>query len=177
VVEREGISVRHPARFVLVGSGNPEEGDLRPQLLDRFGLHARIVTITNVDERVEIVKRRRAYDADPFAFAAAWEKETARLQRKIKQAQKRLPEVQLPDPVLYKIAELCVKLEVDGHRGELTLSRAATALAAFEGRNEVRIEDVRRIAILALRHRLRKDPLETQDDATRIERAVEEVLA
>jgi len=177
VVEREGISVRHPARFVLVGSGNPEEGDLRPQLLDRFGLHARIVTITNVDERVEIVKRRRAYDADPFAFAAAWEKETARLQRKIKQAQKRLPEVQLPDPVLYKIAELCVKLEVDGHRGELTLSRAATALAAFEGRNEVRVEDVRRIAILALRHRLRKDPLETQDDATRIERAVEEVLA
>jgi magnesium chelatase subunit I len=177
VVEREGISIRHPARFVLVGSGNPEEGDLRPQLLDRFGLHARIVTITNVDERVEIVKRRRAYDADPFAFAAAWEKETARLQRKIKQAQKRLPEVQLPDPVLYKIAELCVKLEVDGHRGELTLSRAATALAAFEGRNEVRVEDVRRIAILALRHRLRKDPLETQDDATRIERAVEEVLA
>lgn len=176
VVEREGISVRHPARFVLVGSGNPEEGDLRPQLLDRFGLHARITTITDVAERVEIVKRRRAYDADPFAFVAAWEKETARLQRKIKQAQKRLPEVELPDPILYKIAELCVKLEVDGHRGELTLSRAAAALAAFEGRNEVRIEDVRRIAVLALRHRLRKDPLETQDDATRIERAVEEVL-
>ncbi len=176
VVEREGISVRHPARFVLVGSGNPEEGDLRPQLLDRFGLHARIVTITNVDERVEIVKRRRAYDSDPFAFAAAWEKETARLQRKIKQAQKRLPEVMLPDPVLYKIAELCVKLEVDGHRGELTLSRTASALAAFEGHGEVRVEDVRRIAVLSLRHRLRKDPLETQDDAARIERAVDEVL-
>ncbi|MEI6180752.1 MAG: ATP-binding protein, partial [Chloroflexales bacterium] len=102
VVEREGISIRHPARFVLVGSGNPEEGDLRPQLLDRFGLHARIVTITNVDERVEIVKRRRAYDSDPHAFAALWEKETAKLQRKIRAAQKRLPEVTLPDPVLYK---------------------------------------------------------------------------
>ena len=146
-------------------------------MLDRFGLHARIVTITNVDERVEIVKRRRAYDSDPHAFAALWEKDTAKLQRKIKAAQKRLPEVTLPDPVLYKIAELCVKLEIDGHRGELTLSRAATSLAAIEGHDEVRLEDVRRITILSLRHRLRKDPLETQDDAARIERAVEEVLA
>jgi magnesium chelatase subunit I len=176
VVEREGISVRHPARFVLVGSGNPEEGDLRPQLLDRFGLHARITTITDVEERVEIVKRRRAYDADPFAFMATCEKETQKLQRKIKAAQKRLTEVTLPDPILYKIAELCVKLEIDGHRGELTLSRTATALAALEGHSEVRLEDVRRITTLALRHRLRKDPLETQDDAVRIERAVEEVL-
>jgi len=176
LVEREGISVRHPARFVLVGSGNPEEGDLRPQLLDRFGLHARIVTITDVPERVEIVKRRRAYDADPHAFAAAWEKETAKLQRKIKAAQKRLPTVELSDPVLYKLAELCVRLEIDGHRGELTLSRAATALAAYEGRDVVELADVRRIATLALRHRLRKDPLETQDDAARIDRAVAEVL-
>nr|WP_129670670.1 magnesium chelatase ATPase subunit I [Candidatus Chloroploca sp. Khr17] len=176
VVEREGISIRHPARFVLVGSGNPEEGDLRPQLLDRFGLHARITTITSVDDRVEIVKRRRAYDTDPFTFVDEWAKETSKLQRKIKSAQKRLPEVTLPDPTLYKIAELCVKLEIDGHRGELTLSRAASSLAAFEGHNEVRMEDVRRIANLALRHRLRKDPLETQDDAVRIERAVEEVL-
>ena len=176
VVEREGISVRHPARFVLVGSGNPEEGDLRPQLLDRFGLHARITTITNVEERVEIVKRRRAYDADAETFTTTWAKETVKLQRKIKSAQKRLPEVVLPDPVLYKIAELCVRLEIDGHRGELTLSRTATALAAFEGHDEVQLDDVRRIAILALRHRLRKDPLETQDDAVRIERAVEEIL-
>jgi magnesium chelatase subunit I len=176
VVEREGVSVRHPARFVLVGSGNPEEGDLRPQLLDRFGLHARITTINDVAERVEIVKRRRAYDADPFAFADAWTKETTKLQRRIKQAQKRLPEVELPDPVLYKIAELCVKLGIDGHRGELTLSRTATALAALEGHSEVRSEDVARIAVLALRHRLRKDPLETQDDAVKIERAVAETL-
>jgi len=176
VVEREGISIRHPARFVLVGSGNPEEGDLRPQLLDRFGLHARIVTITDVDERVEIVKRRRAFDSDPHAFAAAWEKEQARLQRKIKSAQKRLPEVELPDPVLHKIAELCVNLEVDGHRGELTISRAATALTAFEGHKAVGEDEVRRVALLALRHRLRKDPLETQDDEAKIERALNEVI-
>jgi magnesium chelatase subunit I len=161
---------------VLVGSGNPEEGDLRPQLLDRFGLHARIVTITDVDERVEIVKRRRAFDNDPHAFAADWEKEQARLQRKIKSAQKRLPEVELPDLVLHKIAELCVNLEVDGHRGELTISRAATALTAFEGHKAVGEDEVRRVALLALRHRLRKDPLETQDDEAKIERALSEVL-
>jgi magnesium chelatase subunit I len=176
VVEREGISIRHPARFVLVGSGNPEEGDLRPQLLDRFGLHARITTITDVAERVEIVKRRRAYDADPHAFAEAWEKEQARLRRQIKAAQKRLPETTLPDTVLYNIAELCVKLAVDGHRGELTISRAATALAALENHKEVQAEDVRRVAMLALRHRLRKDPLETQDDTVKIEEALSEVF-
>lgn len=176
VVEREGVSIRHPARFVLVGSGNPEEGDLRPQLLDRFGLHARITTITNVENRVEIVRRRRDYDADPFAFAEAWKKQQARLQRQIKAAQKRMPEVQLPDTILYKIAELCVKLEIDGHRGELTISRAATSMAALEGHNEVTLDDVRRVAMLALRHRLRKDPLETQDDDVRVESAMAEVL-
>jgi magnesium chelatase subunit I len=177
VVEREGISIRHPARFVLVGSGNPEEGDLRPQLLDRFGLNARITTITSVEERVEIVKRRAAYDSNPHKFTDDWEKEQTKLRRKIKSAQKRLPDVVLPDPILYKIAELCVKLEVDGHRGELTISRAATSLAAFEGRDEVSGDDVRRVALLALRHRLRKDPLETQDDEVKIEQALAEVFS
>jgi magnesium chelatase subunit I len=176
VVEREGVSIRHPARFVLVGSGNPEEGDLRPQLLDRFGLHARITTIANVEERVEIVKRRRWFDADPHDFADAWQKQQARLQRQIKTAQKRLPDVVLPDPILYRIAELCVALAIDGHRGELTISRAATAMAALENHKEVQLSDVRRVAMLALRHRLRKDPLETQDDDVRIESAVAEVL-
>jgi magnesium chelatase subunit I len=176
LVEREGMSVRHPARFVLVGSGNPEEGDLRPQLLDRFGLHARITTITDIAERVEIVKRRRAYDADPAGFAQSWEKEQARLRRQIKAAQKRLPDVVLPDPVLYQIADLCVRLEIDGHRGELTISRTATALAAFEGHAEVNADHVRRIAVLALRHRLRKDPLETQEDDVKIEQALDEVF-
>jgi magnesium chelatase subunit I len=176
VVEREGMSVRHPARFVLVGSGNPEEGDLRPQLLDRFGLHARITTITDVAERVEIVKRRRAYDADPHAFVVAWEKEQKKLQRKLKAGQQLLPKVVLPDMLLYQIAELCVRLEIDGHRGELTLSRAATALAAYEGRAEVAADDVRRVAVLALRHRLRKDPLESVEAEPRIEQAVAETF-
>jgi magnesium chelatase subunit I len=176
VVEREGIGVRHPARFVLVGSGNPEEGDLRPQLLDRFGLHARITTIEDVGERVEIVRRRRAFDQDPAAFAAAWDKEEAKLRRKLSAAQKRLPTIELTDEALYAAAHLCVALAIDGHRGELTLCRAATALAALEGRKATTPKDVANVATLALRHRLRKDPLESGGDDTRIERAVAEVI-
>jgi magnesium chelatase subunit I len=176
VVEREGISVRHPARFVLVGSGNPEEGDLRPQLLDRFGLHARITTIDDVAERVEIVKRRRAFDADPVAFAQQWEREQQRLQRRIRAAQKRLTSVELTDEALYAAARLCVALNIDGHRGELTLARAAVALAAFEGRDSAQPSDIARVATLSLRHRLRKDPLETSGDDARIERAVAETI-
>jgi magnesium chelatase subunit I len=177
VVEREGVSIRHPARFVLVGSGNPEEGDLRPQLLDRFGLHARITTISDVKERVEIVKRRRAFDADPSGFAMAWEKETRKLQRKLKAAQKKLPQVELTDETLLAAAGVCVALEIDGHRGELTLARAATALAAFDGRDQTSPADVGRVALLSLRHRLRKDPLEQSGDEARIERAVQEVIS
>jgi magnesium chelatase subunit I len=176
VVEREGISVRHPARFVLVGSGNPEEGDLRPQLLDRFGLHARIVTIEDVSERVEIVRRRRAFDLDPAGFLQRWEKEQRKLQRQIKSAQKRLPEIELPDAVIYAAARLCVALGIDGHRGELTLCRAAVALAALEGNTTVEPADIGRVAALALRHRLRKDPLETAGDDDRIIRTVQEIL-
>lgn len=175
VVEREGISVRHPARFVLVGSGNPEEGDLRPQLLDRFGLHARITTIEDVAARVEIVRRRRAFDADPHGFVAHWEKEQAKLRRRLSAARRRLPEVELTDEALQAAAQLCVTLAVDGHRGELTLSRAVVALAALEGRNTTQIQDIAQIATLALRHRLRKDPLESSGDDVRIDRAVQEV--
>ncbi|HEU4326024.1 MAG TPA: magnesium chelatase ATPase subunit I [Roseiflexaceae bacterium] len=176
VVEREGVSVRHPARFVLVGSGNPEEGDLRPQLLDRFGLHARITTIEDVAERVEIVRRRRAYDADPVAFVARWDKEQQKLQRKLDAARGRLATVNLTDAALVAAARLCVALAIDGHRGELTLCRAAGALVALEGRAVVRSADIGRVAPLALRHRLRKDPLESTGDDTRIERAVAEVI-
>jgi magnesium chelatase subunit I len=176
VVEREGVSVRHPARFVLVGSGNPEEGDLRPQLLDRFGLHARITTIEDVQERVEIVRRRRAYDNDAVAFAAQWDKEQNKLRRRITAAQKRLPNVELTDDALFAAARLCVALAIDGHRGELTLSRAAVALAALEGRDAAQPVDVSRVANLALRHRLRKDPLESSGDDARIERAVADMI-
>lgn len=175
VVEREGMSVRHPARFVLVGSGNPEEGDLRPQLLDRFGLHAHITTITDIHERVEIVRRRRAFDLDPAAFVAQWEKEQTKLARRIRTAQKLLPEVQIADGALYAAAELCALLAIDGHRGELTLIRAAGALAAYEKRTAATAVDVLRVATLALRHRLRKDPLESAGDEVRIERAIADI--
>ncbi len=173
VVEREGVSVRHPARFVLVGSGNPEEGDLRPQLLDRFGMHARISTITDVSLRVEIVKRRRAFDADPAAFAAAWEKEQRALRNRITRAQKAVAGVELPDPLLTQIAQVCMRLGIDGHRGELTLARAAAALAAFNHSPRVTWQEVVAVAPACLRHRLRRDPLETVDSDEKIERALQ----
>jgi magnesium chelatase subunit I len=176
VVEREGISVRHPARFVLVGSGNPEEGELRPQLLDRFGLHARITTITDVAQRMEIVRRRRAFDADPLAFLAAWEPQQRALRRRIVAAQKRVAHVEMPDDVLMCAARLCMQLGVDGHRGELTLARAACALATFEGRGRATLDDLRRVAVPALRHRLRRDPLETTDAGERVLQAMEKTL-
>lgn len=176
VVEREGISVRHPARFVLVGSGNPEEGDLRPQLLDRFGLHARITTIEDVDERVEIVYRRRAYDNDPAGFVAEWEPAQEKLRRRLVKAQKQRSKIELTPAAIRGAARLCVALDVDGHRGELTLCRAAVALAALEGRRTVETGDIARVAILALQHRLRKDPLEHVDDDARVHRAVDDVL-
>lgn len=176
VVEREGISIRHPARFVLVGSGNPEEGELRPQLLDRFGLHARIITITDVGKRVEIVKRRHEYDEDPQAFLKKWSREQRKLQRKILNAKGLLPEVSMSDDVLTDVAKLCMQLGIDGHRGELTITRTAHAFAAFNGDKEVTMDHVREIAGLALRHRLRKDPLETMDPGEKIERELAKVL-
>ncbi len=177
VVEREGISIRHPARFVLVGSGNPEEGDLRPQLLDRFGLHARITTITDIDERVEIVRRRRAYDNDPAGFVAAWEPEQEALRQQLLQAQQHVAQVELTDETIETAARLWVLLAVDGHRGELTLCRAAVALAALDGRSRTEPEDIARVATLSLQHRLRKDPLESVGDDERVKRAVAQILA
>ncbi|MCF8382950.1 MAG: magnesium chelatase ATPase subunit I [Chlorobium sp.] len=176
VVEREGISIRHPARFVLVGSGNPEEGELRPQLLDRFGLHARIITILDVAKRVDIVKRRRDFDEDPDAFMKKYNREQLKLQKKIQQAKDLLPQVSMNDSVLTDIARLCMNLGIDGHRGELTITRTAHAYAAFLGDKEVTMKHVREIAGLCLRHRLRKDPLETLDAGEKIERELAKVL-
>ncbi|NTV66522.1 MAG: magnesium chelatase ATPase subunit I [Chlorobaculum sp.] len=176
VVEREGISIRHPARFVLVGSGNPEEGELRPQLLDRFGLHARIITINDVAKRVQIVKLRREYDEDPEAFMKKVTKEQQKLQKKIVAAQQLLPQVTMDDAVLTDIARLCMNLGIDGHRGELTITRTAHAFAAWEGDKEVTMKHVREIAGLCLRHRLRKDPLETVDAGEKIDRELGKVL-
>ncbi len=177
VVEREGMSIKHPARFVLVGSGNPEEGELRPQLLDRFGLHARITTITNLAQRVEIVKRRRAFDANPDEFLETWKPEQQALQARIMQAQKLVSQVELPDDLLMLIAELCMNLGIDGHRGELTVSRAASAHAAFFGRTTVTLNDIKAVAVPALRHRLRRDPLETMDAGEKVERELQKILS
>jgi len=168
VVEREGISIRHPARFVLIGSGNPEEGELRPQLLDRFGLAVQVTTLTDVAQRVLVVRRRQAYEADPAAFLAAQEKGQEALRRRIRAAQRALPEVELSDPILYAITDLCVRLGVDGHRGELTVARAATAMAAFRAHDAVGIGEVIAVAVPALKHRLRKDPLEESDGGERV---------
>ncbi|HEX8723659.1 MAG TPA: VWA domain-containing protein, partial [Pyrinomonadaceae bacterium] len=175
-VEREGVSAEHPARFRLVGSGNPEEGELRPQLLDRFGLCAEVETENDLDSRVLIVERREEFDADPAAFNAAHEREQARLRRRVVRAAERFAGVKVPREVLRRIAELCLRLGVHGHRGEITVSRAARALAALEGRGEVSAADVKRVAPLALRHRLRRDPLEQGGGGARVERAAEEIF-
>ncbi|HYE64162.1 MAG TPA: magnesium chelatase ATPase subunit I [Pyrinomonadaceae bacterium] len=176
-VEREGISVEHPARFVLVGSGNPEEGELRPQLLDRFGLHVEVKTPDDIDQRVRVVERREAFERDPAGFRAVVEAEQQRLRRKLLRARKSFREVKLSGGLLRRIAELCAHLKIDGHRGELTITRAARALAAFEGRREVSEADVRRVAAMSLRHRLRRDPLEQSGSSARIEQAFERLFA
>lgn len=175
VVERESISVSHPARFVLIGSGNPEEGELRPQLLDRFGLHTQIETITDLDQRVEIVERRERFERDPEAFVIDAKTEQNRLRQRISRAKGMLARVELDRALLRRIAGVCLALEIDGHRGELTVARAARALAAFEGRAKVVFNDVRRVAVMSLRHRLRKDPLERIDSGSLVEQALEEL--
>lgn len=172
VVEREGLSVRHPAEFVLVGSGNPEEGDLRPQLLDRFGLYTQIATITDVKQRMEVVKRSEAFRIDPEGFLKQWQPKQDDLRRKIVTAREVIAGMEIPEKLLKRIVELCLKLHIDGHRGEITLTRAARALAALEGRKKVRASDIRRVADISLRHRLRKDPLEEIDSGQKIQEAM-----
>ncbi|HEX8186795.1 MAG TPA: magnesium chelatase ATPase subunit I [Pyrinomonadaceae bacterium] len=175
-VEREGVSAEHPARFVLVGSGNPEEGELRPQLLDRFGLCVEVETEKDLDSRVLIVERREAFDRDPAAFNLSARSEQARLCRRVSRAAALYAETEVPRPVLRQATELCLRLGVDGHRGEITLTRAARALAALEGRRSVSAEDVQRVAPMSLRHRLRRDPLEQGGGGARVERAAEDVF-
>lgn len=177
VVEREGISISHPARFVLVGSGNPEEGELRPQLLDRFGLYTQITTINDLDERVEIVERRERFEREPESFLAEFDAAQEQLRQRLIRAKKIHACVTIDRSIMRRIAQLCVALNVDGHRGELTIARSARALAALESRASVTIDDVKRMAAMSLRHRLRKDPLEKVDSGQRIEQATEMVFA
>lgn len=176
VVEREGLSVRHPARFVLVGSGNPEEGELRPQLLDRFGLSVEVKTPTDIKTRVEVVLRRDAFEHDPEGFTAKWAKENARVRRQIVAGRDHLPNVAVPQSILERAAQLCIKLGTDGLRGELTLMRTARALAALEGAAEVTDDHLKRVAPSSLRHRLRRNPLDDAGSTTRVERAVAELF-
>jgi magnesium chelatase subunit I len=175
VVEREGLSIRHPARFVLVGSGNPEEGELRPQLLDRFGLSVEVTSPTEVAERVEVIRRRDAFDRDSSAFVKAWRTEEAKLRSRIVNARGALRDVIASDRLLHDCATLCLALGADGLRGELTLLRAARALAALDGSEPGRAH-LRRVAPMALGHRLRRDPLDEAGGAARIARALDEVL-
>ncbi len=176
VVEREGLSVRHPARFVLIGSGNPEEGELRPQLLDRFGLSVEVKTPTELSERIEVVKRRDAFERDPAAFLAQWKKHDDALRRRIVAGRKRLADIVLPDAMLENAARLCMQLGTDGLRAELTLIRAARALASFEQAETVELAHLRRVAPPALRHRLRRDPLDESGSSVRVDRALAEVF-
>ena len=176
VVEREGLSVRHPARFVLVGSGNPEEGELRPQLLDRFGLSVEVKTPQDLDQRVLVIKRRDAFERDPEAFREAYAADNEALRNHILKARKTLDKVVTGDDLLRTCAQLCQKLGTDGLRAELTLMRASRAYAAIQGKKTVTTAHLRAIAPLALRHRLRRNPLDDTGSGTRVQRALEEVL-
>jgi magnesium chelatase subunit I len=175
VVEREGLSVRHPARFVLVGSGNPEEGELRPQLLDRFGLSVEVRTPQDLEQRVEVVRRADAFSRDPAGFTARWKAADGKVRARIAAARSRLGATDLPATTLTFASRLCMAMGSDGLRGELTLARAARALAALEGAPAADEAHVRRVAPMALRHRLRRDPLDETGSTSRVERALAEL--
>jgi magnesium chelatase subunit I len=177
VVEREGLSVRHPARFVLIGSGNPEEGELRPQLLDRFGLSVEVRTPADLKTRVEIVKRRDAYESDREAFCKAWATKDRELRTRIRAARRALKAIETPDALYETAARICISLGSDGLRGEITLMRGARALACLKGRSEVAMDDLREVAPMALSHRLRRDPLDEAGSTARVERALSQMFA
>ena len=176
LVERDGLSIRHPARFVLIGSGNPEEGELRPQLLDRFGLSVEVKTPDDIEQRVEIMRRCDAQERDAEKFAAKWKSEDAKVLRQIDRAKKALPKVKTPAKVLRDTAALCKAVGADGLRGELTLMRGARAYAALEGDAAVTLDHLKAMAPLSLRHRLRRDVLDETGSTVRIERALEELF-
>ena len=176
VVERDGLSVRHPARFVLIGSGNPEEGELRPQLLDRFGLSVDVKTPKEVLVRIEIIKRREFFERDPESFLLQWAGAEQKIKEQIIQSRKRLLKITVSDELLIATSQLCAHLGADGLRGELTLMRAIRALAAYDGSKSAHLGHLRKIAPLALCHRLRRDPLDDTGSSIRIERALDELF-
>ncbi|MGV9232193.1 putative cobaltochelatase [Streptomyces nigra] len=174
-VEREGVSVRHASKFLLVGTMNPEEGELRPQLLDRFGLTVEVAASREPDQRVEVVRRRLAYDDDPAGFAARWADEEAAVRQRIVAARELLPSVRLGDGALRQIAATCAAFEVDGMRADIVMARTAVALAAWAGRTDVLAEDVRQAALLALPHRRRRNPFDAPGlDEDKLDETLEE---
>ncbi|MBO0830282.1 MAG: AAA family ATPase, partial [Streptosporangiales bacterium] len=172
-VERDGVSLSHASTFLLVGTMNPEEGELRPQLLDRFGLTVDVAAARDVERRVEVVRRRLAFEADPAGFAAGWRDEEEALAARIAAARQRLDGVALPDTELRRIAAVCAAFEVDGMRADLVTARTAVAHAAWRGASEVTEEDVRVAVRLALPHRRRRDPF---DEPELDERALDDAL-
>jgi magnesium chelatase subunit I len=175
-VEREGISIKHPARFVLVGSGNPEEGELRPQLLDRFGMHAEIRTVRDPETRVRVVEERSNFDKNPEECIKANFEELEGLKKRILDAQELLPNVELDYELRVKISQVCGSLDVDGLRGDIVTNRAAKAYAAYNQRSKVTLDDIEKVITLCLRHRLRKDPLESIDSGDKVNSVFEEVF-
>ena len=176
LVERDGLSIRHAARFVLIGSGNPEEGELRPQLLDRFGLSVEVTSPRDIETRVMVIERRDAFDRDRAAFITEWQPAEDDLRARITAARRILPTIATPSTALYDAAALCIALGSDGLRGELTLIRAARAMAALDGETRISRAHLRQIAPMALRHRLRRDPLDESGSSTRVQRQLDEVL-
>lgn len=176
-VEREGISISHPARFILVGSGNPEEGELRPQLLDRFGMHAQIGTVKDAELRVKIVEQRASFDESPIGFRNHYLQSQQELTERIVAARQLLQEVTIDYESRVKISQICSELDVDGLRGDIVTNRASQALAAFEGRAEVTPQDIFRVIPLCLRHRLRKDPLESIDSGDKVRETFKRVFS
>jgi magnesium chelatase subunit I len=176
-VEREGISICHPARFVLVGSGNPEEGELRPQLLDRFGMHVEIRTVKEPALRVQIVEQRTEFDRNPRKFVKRYHAQQRALRSQIVRAQKKLKTIAIPYNMRMMISQVCANLNVDGIRGDIVTNRAAIALVALEGRQDVAIDDIQRVIAICLRHRLRRDPLESIDSGDKVRKAFRQVFA
>lgn len=174
-VEREGISIQHPAKFIMIGSGNPQEGELRPQLLDRFGLSVQVATMQDTKIRTQMVLDRLAYDADPDALCAAAAAEEGALRMRLVEAAERVHRVHIPRELRLTVSEICSLLDIDGIRGDITVNRAAAAYAAFQGRDAVELADVQRVLSMCLNHRMRKDPLSNIDNGTKVALAYQRI--
>jgi magnesium chelatase subunit I len=175
-VEREGISISHPSRFILIGSGNPEEGELRPQLLDRFGMHVNVSTVKEPNLRVKIVEQRSNFDKDPIQFRDIYKLSQENLSQQIKDARTKLSEVEIDYELRIKISQICAELNIDGLRGDIVTNRAAKALTAFKNSQKVTPKEIFTVIPLCLRHRLRKDPLESIDSGLLVQEKFSEVF-